>query len=471
MSVDNPGACLRHRNQDSRPVALILGPRRADGWEPLLLQEGYAVVRLAEMGELLRQIRSSPVALAIVESQNGKQESSLAAIRSIRRQDRHIPVVLITEIGSEASAVAALRAGASDYLRRGELPEGLRESLQRVVRSPSRRKKTESARACSSSADLPRFIGDSAPIEHLRQKVRLVARIDSTLLVTGETGTGKELVAQMVHAASARRRRPFVCFNCAAIPDGLLENELFGHERGAFTGADRRQAGKLQAASGGTLFLDEIGDLSPRAQAKILRAIETKEVQRLGSGAISPVDVRIIAATNRDLDCAVADGSFRQDLFYRLDVARIEIPPLRQRREDLSPLCEHFLGIFNRHFPTRVESLAPEVSRQFFWHTWPGNVRELKNVLEAAFVNGADGRIRVEHLPKSFIRRFGESRNMPVEERDRLLWALCSCGWNKSRAAKKLQWSRMTLYRKMDRYRIVPSAPRSSSRRPGSEPL
>ncbi len=300
-----------------------------------------------------------------------------------------------------------------------------------------------------------RLVGASAPMQRLQQRILSFGRVDSNLLVTGETGTGKDLVAELVHANGPRGRKAFVCVNCAAIPDTLLENELFGHERGAFTGADRRQEGKLLAAAGGTLFLDEIGDLSAYTQAKLLRAIECKEIQRLGSGRNIRVDVRIIAATNRDIDSLVEDGTFRQDLYFRLDVARIDLPPLRQRREDLDPLCRHFLAELNERFETDVEGFTPEVSRYLFWHSWPGNVRELRNVLEASFVNGADRRIGVENLPASFLRRFDNGQSMPAEERDQVIWALYSCRWNKSQAARKLHWSRMTLYRKIDQYHIV----------------
>lgn len=455
---------IRERRRCSvSPLAAAREPRRALVLETegshahellrLLAEEDYEPIGKADSGGLLSAVRRKPPELIIIGSLNGDPASGPEIVRAIRRHDQRVPVILLVDRGSEALAVAALRAGATDYVKRSEAPAALKASLARIARRKSapRSRREGSERLAGGH----RLLGASAPMGVIRRRIRRIARYDSNLLVTGETGTGKELVAELVHGNSPRRGNPFVSVNCAAIPESLLENELFGHEKGAFTGADRRQEGKLKSAAGGTLFLDEIGDMNEYTQAKVLRAIEQKEIQRLGGARSEPVDVRIVAATNRDLESLVADGRFRQDLYFRLDVARIEIPPLRERKEDLAPLCRHFLDELNQRFATRVEGLAPEAYNYFFLHSWPGNVRELRNVLEASFVNEPARQIQVGDLPAAFLRRFGDAASKPLHERDRILWALHSCCWNKSKAAKKLHWSRMTLYRKMDRYHIV----------------
>ncbi len=439
-----------------RALAFILetATARAHDVAHLLTREHYEPVSKGDVRSLIRAIRLTPPDV-VVSCVGSDPARCRMVVEAIRRESRRIPVILLVDQGSEELAVAALRAGATDYVKRSEAPDALRASLTRFS---SRRRAAKDRPVGSAAGRLSgghRLLGASAPMTAIRQWIRRVAGCDSNLLVTGETGTGKQLVAELVHCNSPRRKNPFVSVNCAAIPESLLENELFGHERGAFTGADRKQTGKLEAAAGGTLFLDEIGDMSECTQAKVLRAIEYKEVQRLGSARSEHVDARIIAATNRDIEGLVASGKFRQDLYFRLDVARIEIPPLRDRREDIFVLCRHFIDGLNQRFAARVERLTREVEDYLFLHSWPGNVRELKNVLEAAFVNQPARHIQVEDLPAAFLRRFGDAGDKSLPERDRILWALHSCRWNKSRAAKKLRWSRMTLYRKMDRYHIL----------------
>jgi transcriptional regulator with PAS, ATPase and Fis domain len=299
------------------------------------------------------------------------------------------------------------------------------------------------------------LIGSSPQIQDMRAYIRRVAATDSNALITGETGAGKELVAALIHQQSPRREKPFIAINCAAIPDSLLESELFGYERGAFTGAERLQEGVLRSAAGGTVFFDEIGDMSPYAQAKILRAIESKEARRLGGKNNLPLDIRVVAATNRNLETLVAEGKFRADLYFRLNVANVQVPPLRERKEDLLLLTDHYIHCMNARFGQRVEGLTEEVLACFLRYDWPGNVRELKNLIEAIFINHPLQRIAVADLPEQFRRRVSEGIALSWGERDRLLHALCAAKWNKRLAAQKLQWSRMTLYRKMRKYQIV----------------
>ena len=277
----------------------------------------------------------------------------------------------------------------------------------------------------------------------------------SNVLILGETGTGKELVAELLHKNGARAARPFVCINTAAIPDALLENELFGHERGAFTGATAAQAGKLAAAHGGTVFLDEIGDVSAGVQAKLLRAIENKSVYRLGGTHSVQFDARIIAATNGDLEKATTEGRFRQDLYFRLNVVRVEIPPLRARPDDIPLLVSHYLARFNRELGRSVRGLSSRALETLCAHRWPGNVRELKNVLEALLVYLSPETTGVVDVPPEVMRQLAVAMGAPVSDRDRLLEALTATNWNKSRAARQLKCSRMTLYRKMQLHSVA----------------
>jgi len=301
------------------------------------------------------------------------------------------------------------------------------------------------------------LIGSSLAMWKVKTYLRKVAQTDSHVLITGETGTGKELAAQYIHHHSARRAKPLVTINCAALPDGLLESELFGYERGAFTGATSSYSGKLKLADGGTVLFDEIGDMSPYAQAKILRVIETKEVYPLGGRKSVPLDIRIIAATNRDLDQRIRSNEFRQDLYFRLNVARVHLPPLRERKEDIPLLTDHFLQKFSAQFGKEIEGFSDEAMELLLRYDWPGNIRELVNLTERILIDPPRERVTVANLPESMrYRTSGRQENVPTE-REILLYTLSQTNWNKSKAAERLHWSRMTLYRKIAKYRIVES--------------
>jgi len=292
-------------------------------------------------------------------------------------------------------------------------------------------------------------------MQAIKDYLMKVARTDSTVLITGETGTGKELAAELIHLNSARCEKPMICVNCAALPDTLVESELFGHERGAFTGAVVPKEGKFVLAGKGTLFLDEIGDMNPYAQAKILRSIEKKEVFHLGGEKAIRMDARVLAATNRDPERLMTEGNFRKDLYYRLNVARLNMPPLRERKEDIPNLVDFAIYKLNRRFNCTVEGLSEETMNLFYRYDWPGNVRELMNILEATYINLPSGRISLVDLPGLFIKRVKDSGKLPLDERKQIVAALLETNWNKSTAAQKLNWSRMTLYRKIEKYNIV----------------
>jgi DNA-binding NtrC family response regulator len=301
------------------------------------------------------------------------------------------------------------------------------------------------------------LVGGSRALQQLRHAIQRVAATDSNVLITGETGTGKELTAELIHRNSRRRDKPFVSINCAAIPDGLLESELFGYERGAFTGANAAREGKLQYAQGGTLFLDEVGDMNLYAQAKILRAIESRKVQRLGGHREIAVNIRIIAATNHNLEQLTSQQKFRQDLYFRLNVARIPLPPLREHKEDLPALVDHLLAEMMPRLDRRVAAADPSFLEPLLRYDWPGNVRELRNIVESTLVFCNAERITGRDLPPYFRALFASAARTRDSERERIVAALRATSWNRSETARRLGCSRMTLYRKMVKYDLFPA--------------
>lgn len=296
------------------------------------------------------------------------------------------------------------------------------------------------------------MVGESSQITTIRDYLSQVAGFNSHVLITGETGTGKELAAAMVHEYSPRANRPFISLNCAAIPETLFESEVFGHEKGVFTGATSRRAGVFAEATGGTVFLDEIGEMPLMIQSKILRLLENGEVRSIGSARAVSVDVRVVAATNQPLEQLVEQGKFRSDLFYRLNIGRVHLPPLRERREDLPSLIAHFLTVLNARMGRQVVGLEPEVHDRLMDYTWPGNVRELKNLLESTLLTIRSSVIGFRDLPERYQTVFSRIQSQPFQERERLVSALAATNWNISKTAQQLDWSRMTVYRKLEHY-------------------
>ncbi|MDL1962530.1 MAG: sigma-54 dependent transcriptional regulator [Deltaproteobacteria bacterium] len=414
-----------------------------------LFHHGFEVIEALDKTSALRSFQSRKPDLMIICSSGDSSRNGLKTVAQIRQQDRGVPLFLITRNSSEARVVAALRAGVTDYFK---WPVSYEELIASINRKLSDHKKSFP----ETDINEP-MIGDSAAMRVIKAYLMKVATTDCTVLITGETGTGKELAAELIHRNSPRHQKPFVCINCAALPDSLVESEMFGYERGAFTGAVASKRGKFELAEGGTVFLDEIGDMSPYAQMKILRTTEKKEVCRLGGkGAIS-INVRVVGATNRDPEQLMEKGSFRKDFYYRLNVARIHLPPLRDRKEDIPSLLKHYIRKFNQRFGREVEGFTEEAMASLLHYDWPGNVRELKNLLEATFISLSSLKIALMDLPKAFQRRFKEAEGLSEKERDRLLSVFFATKWNKSKAAQKLHWSRMTLYRKMAKYQISTS--------------
>jgi DNA-binding NtrC family response regulator len=321
-----------------------------------------------------------------------------------------------------------------------------------------RARKHEIARAGSDDDAPPGLVAKSEAMRRAFALARRVAKVDSTILVTGESGVGKEVLARLVHDESARLSQPFVAVNCGAVPEGLLESELFGHARGSFTGASQDRPGLFEAASGGTIFLDEIGDVPPAMQVKLLRVLQEREIRRVGENKNRPVDVRVIAATNRDLAADVAAGRFRQDLYYRLRVIEIKVPPLRERREDVLPLARAFLVDVARRLGRRVSGFTPRAANQLVRYDWPGNVRELENAVERAVVLATGPRVDVADLPEEIMTALpapvvaGRIRPLEAIERDYILAVLGASGGNKAKAAERLGIGTATLFRKLKQY-------------------
>ena len=390
------------------------------------------------------------VGLSAVDSPDG-----LDAARHMRRSGVQIPILAVTARSSEAQAIAALRIGVNDYF---QLPSAADEFIAAVEeRLPNMKRTTGSEKDGVAAPDVARrFVGRSESVRKLRQFLPQVAASDCNVLITGETGTGKELIAEAIHEGSSRSGRKMLAINCAAIPDSLLESEFFGYERGAFTGAYGKQQGKLEEANGGTVFLDEIGEMSLYGQAKLLRVLESREIQRLGGRRNIPFDARILAATNMDLEQMAEQGRFRFDLYFRLNVVRLQILPLRERKEDIPQLLAHFIRELNHRLTLNVEGFTPEALAMLLSHEWRGNVRELRNLVEAIYVTRPGRYIGPMDFPDHFRRAIELQclRGQGDSDRDRLLAALEATNWNKTQTARRLRWSRMTVYRKMSRLRL-----------------
>ena len=331
----------------------------------------------------------------------------LEVVRRLRDLDPEATVLLVTAHGSIDAAVAAMRAGATDFVEKPFSPELLGARVEKAAEIARERRRGRDAQARATALDEDRvreagpfgLVGASAAMRRVREQVLKVASTDATVLVLGESGTGKELVARALHEASRRRERPFVPVSCAALPEGLLESELFGHERGAFTGATRRKIGRFELSDGGTLFLDEVGDLPPSVQVKLLRVVQERRFERVGGEETIEVDVRLVSATNRDLSRRIAEGRFREDLYYRLAIVPLALPPLRERPDDVEGLALYFLGKHAPRIGRRPSGFEEEALTLLRRHSWPGNVRELENAVQQAMVFCEGERVRAEDLP------------------------------------------------------------------------
>ena len=434
--------------------------------EPIVLEslgdwfreDGFRVDTAANAQEALRLAAGHPYQIAFLDIR-------MPGVDGLELQERlaaalpDLTIVIMTAYASVESAVRALKAGAYDYVTKPFDPEKLTHLVERArkhhsLRSENRRLK-ERLEAVGSPAPI---IGVSAAIARVSELVAAVAASDATVLVRGESGCGKELVARAIHAGSPRRYGPLVVVNCGALAEGILESELFGHEKGAFTGAQQRRKGKFELADGGTIFLDEVGSVSPKVQADLLRVLEDRRVTRLGAPSPIATDFRVVAATNLDLEAEIAAGRFRDDLYWRLNVFSIEIPPLRQRPEDIPLLAEHFLERFTRAMNRPPMRFSEEAMAALSQHTWRGNVRELQNAVERAVVIGTPPIVEATDLPvrvrEGATLQVAGSRSLEALERAHIASVLAETDWNVSQAARVLEIDRGTLYNKIHRFEL-----------------
>ena len=388
----------------------------------------------------------------------------IEVLRAAKREQPDTEVVVVTGHGSISAAVSAMRAGAYDFLTKPIEPEQLAIVLQKALDHRSlvgevRRLREE----VKGKYSFEGIVYASPKMDRVLELVKKVAATDATVLITGESGTGKELIARAIHENSARRSGSFVAINCGALPEGLLESELFGHVKGSFTGADRNKRGLFEEASGGTLFLDEISETTQALQVKLLRALQEGEVRRVGDNHPIKVSGRLVTATNKDMAKHVKEGKFREDLYYRLKVFPIEIPPLRERREDILPLAEHFLRKAKKKMGGRAARFAPDAARALQAYAWPGNVRELEHAIERALIMAGGASVGAADLPPEVQGEAAagaqaapapEEQTLEALEKRHILAAYESCGRNASAAAKKLGLGRNTMHRKLKDYGI-----------------
>ncbi|MCX7625483.1 MAG: sigma-54 dependent transcriptional regulator [Candidatus Sumerlaeaceae bacterium] len=377
-----------------------------------LSREGYEVVCATDGVEAIERVRAEDFDVALLDIRMPRLDG-LDALRQIHSMRPELLVIMITAFGSQESAMRAMKEGAYDYFTKPFNLDELRLVVRRAVeKSALRRQLASLENQLRDRLSFDRLIGQSPPMQRVYELIRKVVATDVTVLITGESGTGKELVAQAIHYHSARKNKPFVSVNCAAIPETLLESELFGYERGAFTGAVGTKLGQFEIANGGTVFLDEIGDMSLALQAKLLRVLQEREIVRVGATKPIRVDIRIIAATNRDLTELVAAKKFREDLFFRLNVIPVSLPPLRERRGDIPLLVNHFISVYNPRLNKAITSIEPAALELLERYPWPGNVRELENVIQRAMILATGSTITVEDLPSViFQRRSSHAKN------------------------------------------------------------
>ncbi|MDW7773331.1 MAG: sigma-54 dependent transcriptional regulator [Desulfobulbaceae bacterium] len=426
---------------------------------------GYTVAGVEDGAEAITGVKEKPYD-AILMDVRMAHVSGIEALQQIKRYNPAIPIIIMTAYSSVDTAVEAMKLGAYDYLTKPLNFDDLKFTLERSLEhmALAREIKTLKERI-SPDAVLGSIIGTSAVMRDLIGMVRTVSSTEATILISGESGTGKELIARAIHANSFRKDGPLVTVNCAALTDTLLESELFGHEKGAFTGAERRRDGRFMLAQKGTIFLDEVGEIPLHMQAKLLRAIQEREIQRVGGDNPIKVDVRILAATNRELLADVDAGKFREDLYYRLNVVNLRVPSLAERREDIPLLAQHFLDRFAEKNRKNLKGFTPGAMDLLVRHSWPGNVRELENAVERAVIMCVGDYIAERELPPSLTAHLKEGHRelsltgmggMPLEEieKEAIMQTLAETGGNKSEAARILDITRTTLNNKIKKYDI-----------------
>jgi two-component system response regulator AtoC len=450
----------------ARPVILVVDddPGVRESFR-LILEDHYDVVDVPDGPSALDVVRTSPMDLVLLDIRLPGMDG-IEVLERIKALDDRAEVILVTAVKTVRTAVAAMKLGAFDYLTKPFEEDELLSLARRALERRTLEREVALLRSeLARTHDLDEIVGEHPVMERLHGLIAQVARTSTTVLITGESGTGKELVARAIHRHGSRREGPFVAVNPAAIVESLIESELFGHERGAFTGAHQRKLGKFELAQGGTLFLDEIGTLRADLQAKLLRVLQEREIERVGGTRPIKIDVRVIAATNTNLKDAVSRGTFREDLYYRLNVVPIVVPPLRERAQDVPLLAEHFLRRDTRDFNKRIEGLSPEAVAALQAYRWPGNVRELENVIERCVVLSDGPVIQLYDLPLDVLlpqqaTRVRAAEALPLNEatdlfeRQIVLRVLERVGWNLTEAGRILAIHRNSLRMKLARWGV-----------------
>jgi DNA-binding NtrC family response regulator len=438
--------------------------------QTVLQMEGYQADVAHNAGQALAALSSQLFDILLTDMKLPGMDG-LNLFKKARKNDPDLSCIIMTAYGSISSAVASIKHGATDYLQKPFEPESLLMVIEKTVRERQMLQEIRDLRReVDQKYSFGNIIGKNHKMQAIYELIKKVSTTDARVFITGETGVGKELVAKAIHFNSPRKKRPFVSINCGALAETLLETELFGHERGAFTGAIRRKEGKFEYARGGTVFLDEVGDISTGMQVKLLRVLQERQLERVGANQPIDVDVRVISATNQNIKEKITAGEFRIDLFYRLNVVHIHIPPLRERIEDIPLLVNHFIRMFNQNFNKNILKITTEVLGQLMKHAWPGNVRELENVLERAFVTTEGDTINTIILPHDIQHGetlhavpaadieipFKVARSMVEKrfEKTYILAALKRYRGNVSKAAKETGINPRTLWRKMKEYEL-----------------
>lgn len=433
----------------------------------MMMEWGFRTQEADDGRQALEIIRTRPVDLILMDMRMPNMDG-IEATRAISRHNPAIPIVIVTAYSSIPTAVEAMKSGAFDYVTKPIDFEALRLVMERALEHTRLRDENERLSRQLARFQAAEMMGESLAMRRLLEMIALVAPAETTVLITGESGTGKGLVARAIHANSPRREKPLIEVNCAAIPESLIESELFGHEKGAFTGADKQRKGRFSMADGGTIFLDEIGELPLSMQAKLLRVIQEGEIQRVGSDMPIPVNVRIVAATNRNVEKMISDGVFREDLYYRLNVFALQVPPLRDRIEDIPALAQSFLKRFSEKNRKPLKGITPQAIDLLLRHEWPGNVRELENAMERAVILLQGEFVSPVELPLALQRPAdlagadplcipmaetkGKDASLADMEKELIHQKLQEAGGNKSEAARRLGITRRTLKLKLKKY-------------------
>jgi len=416
---------------------------------------GHQVLTAEDGFQALKMIEKEKPGIAIVDLVMPGMDG-IELLKRAKEISPSIEVIIVTAYGSIPTAITAMKEGAYDYIEKPFCPEKAELLIERLVEHQGLLEENISLhQRLEERYRFENIIAKSPTMQQVIEVIKVVAKSNATVLITGESGTGKELVARAIHSQSYRKDKPFIAVSCAALPESLLESELFGHEKGAFTGAHAQRRGKFEIANRGTLFLDEIGEMSANIQVHLLRVLEEKEFTRVGGNELIKVDVRVISATNKDMKKAVANGPFREDLYYRLNVVTIELPPLRERKEDVPLLAQHFLRKFAVENQKEITDFSPEASDFLLKYDWPGNVRELENAIERAVILAKNSYIDAADMPQESLQLLQSApvgKSLEEVEKEHILNVLSETGGNYSQAARILGISRITLYNKMKNF-------------------